>query len=114
MSRHEHLTNKAEIFGTSDMVTEAATHMMWGHGAYDMIIMGTLGDTGDDCRHPQEDVYSAQCQHEWSQTGYLCLSWARVTWVGQTSKAPPCPGLVTRCTMCGAWHGLMSVDTGDT
>ena len=54
MSRHEHLTNKAETLGTSDMVTEAATHMMWGHGAYDMIIMGTL-----DCRHPLEDVYSA-------------------------------------------------------
>ena len=59
MWRHEYLTNKAETLGTSDMVTEAATHMMWGHGAYDMIIMRTLGDTGDDCRHPQEDVYSA-------------------------------------------------------
>ena len=59
MSRHEYLTNKAETLGTSDLVTEAATHMMWGHGAYDMIIMGTLGDTGDDCRHPLEDVYSA-------------------------------------------------------
>ena len=39
------------------MVTEPATYMIWGMGAcdIDMIIMGTLADTGG-CRHPQEDV----------------------------------------------------------